>query len=110
MARKHPAVSAVDVALGVALLVAGLLAVGIGSWSGATGRRPRWLSQTIRPGLERVWGFGLGVAGLALLIQAAANLGWADAGVRPASIGLMFGAVVLLVAATPLRSTPRRGR
>jgi hypothetical protein len=103
--------SVVDDVLGVALLAAGVVAVGIGGWSATTGRRPRWLSQkTIRPGLERLWGLGMGLAGLALLIQAAANLGWVDAGIRAGSIGLMFGAVALLIAATPVRGTPKRGQ
>ena len=103
--------STADVVLGIALLVAGAAALGIGGWSAITGRRPTWLSaRTIRAGAERVWGLGIGLAGIALLIQSAVNLDWLNEGVRVGSIGLMFGAVGLLIAATPLTGPSKRGQ
>ena len=51
-------------ALGLAVVVVGVLGIGIGGWSALTAQRPPWLSSRSIPlGRKRIWGLALSMLG-----------------------------------------------
>ena len=92
--------------VGIVMIAVGLLALGIGVWSAATGRRPVWLSpKALAANTVRTWGAGTGLAGLGLAVLGVSEL---------AALGRLMGlaGLVLIMAGAGLVtiSTPRSRR
>jgi hypothetical protein len=88
--------------LGGLLLVVGLVFVGVGLWSAATGRRPSWLSaKTLRSDIARAWGAATALGGLGAALWGANLLFLNDRIYQWIALGLILAGAVWITLASP---------
>lgn len=88
--------------VGIALLAVGAAALGVGTWSAVTARRPAWLSaKALAADTVRLWGAGTALAGVGVGMFGIDELLTANGAFGLTAFVLIVSGAGLVIVATP---------